>query len=79
MAHKHLNYLDIPAPRRRATAAKALGRLKESLANPTLTEEQVGVVHAKIAHLNKWAAGTLPPTEHVVGVAEVVEVDEGQD
>lgn len=78
MAHKHLTYLDIPSKRRRETASKALGRLKETLGNPTLTGDQETAVRAKIERLNKWASGTLPPVEHVVEVAEEVAVEEDQ-
>jgi hypothetical protein len=76
MAHKHLTYLDIPAVRRRQTASKTLGRLKESMANPTLTEEQSAALKAKINRISQWASGTIPPTEHVVEVAEEVGVEE---
>lgn len=65
MAHKHLTYLDIPAVRRRATAAKSLERLKDSLGNPALTSEQMEAVRDKIAHLNQWAAGTIPQNQPV--------------
>ena len=75
MAHKHLSYLDIPAARRRATASKVVGRLKESLTNPALTEEQAVALREKIDHLNKWASGNVP-TNHVVEVVEEVVVEE---
>jgi chorismate mutase len=76
MAQKHLTYLDIPANRRRITAAKNLARLKESVGNPALTPEQLEAIKNRINHLHQWASGTIPNTEHSVEVTETVEVSE---
>ncbi len=58
-------------------AQKSITRLKESLGNPTLTQEQQEAILARMDHLSKWAAGTIPQTHHVVGVSETVDVSEG--
>ena len=67
MAHKRLTYLDVPAPRRKATASKALGKLKEALANPILTPEQEATLRARIDHLTQWTAGNLEVAEVPAG------------
>ena len=89
MAHKRLTYLDIPAPRRKNTASKALGKLKEALANPILTPEQEDTLRARIAHLTQWTAGRLEvnetpankkpkkPKHHEVVVEESLTLEEG--
>ncbi len=79
MARKHLTYLDIPPVRRRATASKTIARLKESMGNPILTTDQQAAIASKIEHLNKWASGTLPTTEHAVEVSESVSVSEDRE
>lgn len=76
MAHKHLTYLDIPANQRRMMAAKSLTRLKESLGNPVLTQEQQATILERIDRVTKWAAGNLPQNHHTVGVSEDVNVSE---
>ena len=79
MAHKRLTYLDIPAARRKATAAKALGKLKEALSNPALTAEQDTTLRTRITHLNQWAAGKLAVqggTHHEVEVYESLTLSE---
>jgi len=63
MAHKRLTYKDIPIGRRKETATKALGKLKEALSNPVLTPEQDVTLRARIDHINKWAAGKLETDE----------------
>ena len=76
MALKHLTYLDIPPAKRKATATKAIIRLKETLSNPALTSEQKDAIHNRLAHLSKWVAGARPQTDHVVTVEETVSVEE---
>lgn len=75
MGHKRLTYLDIPAARRKNTGSQFLGRLRQSLGDPSLTEDQRTAVLNKITHLNEWIAGTLK-VDHVVEIVEEVPVVE---
>jgi hypothetical protein len=82
MAIRHLNYLCIPQEQRRATAAKALGSLRERLADPTLTEGQRALVLDRVNHLGQWVSGTLKVedakvTNHEVEISEEVVIEEG--
>ncbi len=59
MTIQSLTYQDLPAPKRRASANKALQRLREQLNNTALSPEQVSEYKAQMERVEKWAAGTL--------------------
>lgn len=75
MAQKHLDYLAIAPGRRRTTAGKLVEKLKESLSNPSLTEDQTSAITDRIQHVTKWAAGSVP-TSHIVDVSEEIPVSD---
>ncbi len=59
MAIRSLTYLDIPAAKRQETASRALSRLRERLADPTLGPDQVRQLSEQASHLEGWASGKL--------------------
>jgi hypothetical protein len=59
MTQKTLTYRDIPRDQRQAAATKALIKLRERLTDPSLTQEQIDAVLARVMHLNSWSAGLI--------------------
>jgi hypothetical protein len=59
MTIQSLTYQDLPATKRRASAHKALQRLREQLNNTALSPEQTSEYKAQMVRIEKWAAGTL--------------------
>lgn len=61
MAVGHKNYLDLPQDLRAESANRLRAQLRVSLANPAFTPEQKADIQARMAHLNRWVAGEIPP------------------
>lgn len=62
MAVQTLNYLDIPANRRRTNAANTILRLREQLSDPMTSPEQADKIRERMATVQAWIDGTLPTT-----------------
>lgn len=59
MSIQSLTYQDLPPSKRRASASKAIQKLREQLNTSALGPEQTADCKAQIERLEKWAAGTL--------------------
>lgn len=59
MTIQSLTYKDVPAAKRRSSAARAIQQLREKINNPGLSEDQIAKLKAELANLEKWSAGTL--------------------
>jgi len=60
MAIRSLTFLDIPASKRRDSAARALIRLQERMGDPSLNPEQRQQLKDQATRLEGWVAGRSP-------------------
>lgn len=80
MAVKVMTYLDLSEEVRAHAGAQFAARVRERLADRTLSEGQREALLAEVSHIESWVAGTLPvatPTHHDVQVVETVGIVEG--